>query len=437
MTFLYPASIWTAFNLLQVCTGFTVPTQQRTTAMFYRNRTTLRFQENDSNVAKVTSKDLTSTLLVDSGTPTVMAAYAKKKQSLRPLTFEVDIKDFLDNDKPYYALENEHAIVDDETGEVVGIVCTGRLEIPVGRESAGIPLAECLRHAGNAGSLAALLRNPKKKRHFYPASQYDVDVHPCKGKIKEELAKTFGGDQFYQSIKGNDPIILARCIDFSKRMAKIEFLLENDDGTWTVTFDNYVVAEALFHKKYPPPPVLPELAKPKGDSELANLKGGSPYGELGELINITRVWAFAGECLTMEATLPTTKPSDCQGHFYNNPTLPHSIMVFHNCDLIGRAMSEFTGVDIPFKQSDFGQYHGMKILSWTCLPETLHFADTGGLKLQAKVFLSEGELGEPGSTYVTESAVKQTETDQLVVVYKATGTFILNPITIASNPTAC
>ena len=61
-----------------------------------------------------------------------------------------------------------------------------------------------------------------------------------------------------------------------------------------------------------------------------------------------------------------------------------------------------------------------------CLPETLHFPDTGGLKLQAKVFLSEGELGLPGSTYVTESVVKQEETGR--VVYKATGTFILNPI---------
>lgn len=125
--------------------------------------------------------------------------------------------------------------------------------------------------------------------------------------------------------------LVPRCIDFSKRMAKIEFLLENDDETWSVSIDIYAVAEALFHKKYPPPPVLPELVKPKGDSELASLKGGNPYGELGELINITRVWAFAGECLTMEATLPTTKPSDCRGHFYNNPTLPHSIMVFHNC----------------------------------------------------------------------------------------------------------
>ena len=40
-------------------------------------------------------------------------------------------------------------------------------------------------------------------------------------------------------------------------------------------------------------------------------------------------------------------------------------MLFHNCDLIGKAISEFTGLDLPFKKSDFGQEPGMKMLSWT------------------------------------------------------------------------
>ena len=113
--------------------------------MSSRNRSTLRYQEDDRNVATV-----------DLDAATVLVAHAKKTQSLRFLTFEVD--------RPYYALENEHAIVDDATGEIVGFVCTGRVEIPAGRESAGVPFAECLRHAGVAGSVAALLRNPQKKR---------------------------------------------------------------------------------------------------------------------------------------------------------------------------------------------------------------------------------------------------------------------------------
>jgi hypothetical protein len=83
------------------------------------------------------------------------------------------------------------------------------------------------------------------------------------------------------------------------------------------------VPERLFQKMYPPPPVLPESVNPKG---------GNPYGTLEAMSNITRVWAFADECLTMEATLPPTKSFDCEGHFVNNnPVLPHSIMAFHNC----------------------------------------------------------------------------------------------------------
>jgi hypothetical protein len=139
--------------------------------MSSRNRSTLRYQEDDSNVAKVISQDLDSALrkdktlpLVDSDAATAMVTHAKKTQSLRSLTFEEDIKDLQDSERPYYALENEHAIVDDETGEIVGFVCTGRVEIPAGRESAGVPLAECLRHAGVAASVIVLLRNPQKKR---------------------------------------------------------------------------------------------------------------------------------------------------------------------------------------------------------------------------------------------------------------------------------
>ncbi len=132
----------------------------------------------------------------------------------------------------------------------------------------------------------------------------------------------------------------SRCTDFSKRMAKGELLLENDDGTWRVIFDNHIVPEPLFRKMYPPPQVLPEWTNPKC---------GSPYGDLGALSNITRVWNFAGECLTMEATLPPTKPSDCQGHFFNNPTLPHSIMVFHNCGTSSFVLSLESRVNVsPF-----------------------------------------------------------------------------------------
>ena len=93
-----------------------------------------------------------------------MAAHAKKKQALRPLTFEVEIKDFLDCDRLYYSLENEYAIVDNETGKAVGIVYTGRVEIPAGRESAGVPCTTFFCNAEKAGSALLVLHKLKKKR---------------------------------------------------------------------------------------------------------------------------------------------------------------------------------------------------------------------------------------------------------------------------------
>ena len=89
----------------------------------------------------------------------------KKSESLRAITFEDDIEKYFDITKYYYALDNEYAIVDDKTGEMVGFVCTtGRVDMPAGRESGGIPFAEASRHLSAAGSVATLLRNPEKKR---------------------------------------------------------------------------------------------------------------------------------------------------------------------------------------------------------------------------------------------------------------------------------
>ena len=146
-----------------------------------------------------------------------------------------------------------------------------------------------------------------------------------------------------------------RCTDFSKRKAKCDIILENADATWELTIDFSIVSALLFKKKYPPPPALPKSAKSNCES---------PYEAFGELNNIKSFSDVSGEWLTMEATLPPCKRSDCKGHFYDNPTLAHSVMLFHNGDLLGKAISEFTGLDLPFKRSDFGQEHGMKMLSW-------------------------------------------------------------------------
>jgi hypothetical protein len=57
------------------------------------------------------------------------------------------------------------------------------------------------------------------------------------------------------------------------------------------------------------------------------------YESIRTLNDIKSFSDLTGEWLTMEATMPPCKPRDCQGHFQNNPALPHSFMLIPN---IGR-----------------------------------------------------------------------------------------------------
>jgi len=182
-------------NLLDLCQGFiTPPTQHR---IIHRTPSPLFYKDEEDTTILLAPEEIVKTLQVkppllplngtdvidmaadttcslDSGicgvqdTFTILQSFPqqvpKKMYSLRSITFENDIKDFLDIAKPYYALDNEFAIVDDATDEVVGVVATAQVHMPLGRESGGIPFAEAGRHMGAAGSVAALLRNPQKKR---------------------------------------------------------------------------------------------------------------------------------------------------------------------------------------------------------------------------------------------------------------------------------
>lgn len=177
-------------NLLDVCQGFVVtPTHHR---IISRTPSPLFYKDGDTTISLALEKALQvkpqllplngtdvidmqpDTCSLDSGicgvqdTSTILQPFPqqvpKKMYSLRSITFEDDIEDFLDIAKPYYALDNEFAIVDDATDEVVGVVATAQVHMPLGRESGGIPFAEAGRHMGAAGSVAALLRNPQKKR---------------------------------------------------------------------------------------------------------------------------------------------------------------------------------------------------------------------------------------------------------------------------------
>ena len=179
-------------NLLAVCQGFIIPTTQH--RIIHRTPSPLFYKDKDTTIL-LAPEEIVKTLQfkpqllplngtdvidmaadtcsLDSGicgvqdTSTILhfpQQVPKKMFSLRSVTFEDHIEDFLDIAKPYYALDNEFAIVDDATDEVVGVVATAQVHMPLGRESGGIPFAEAGRHMGAAGSVAALLRNPQKKR---------------------------------------------------------------------------------------------------------------------------------------------------------------------------------------------------------------------------------------------------------------------------------
>ena len=178
-------------NLLDVCQGFITPTHHRIiprtpSPLFYKDDDTTTLLAPEEIVKTLQVKPpllpLNGTDVIDmaadtcsldrgicgvqdtSSTSQPFLQVPKKMYSLRSITFENDIEDFLDIAKPYYALDNEFAIVDDATDEVVGVVATAQVHMPLGRESGGIPFAEAGRHMGAAGSVAALLRNPQKKR---------------------------------------------------------------------------------------------------------------------------------------------------------------------------------------------------------------------------------------------------------------------------------
>ena len=179
-------------NLLDVCQGFVTPTQHGTISrtpspLFYKDEDIIISMAPEEIVKTLQVKPpllpLNGTDVIDMAadtcsfdggicgvqdTSTILQPFPqqvpKKMYSLRSVTFEDHIEDYLDITKPYYALDNEFAILDDATDEVVGVVATAQVHMPLGRESGGIPFAEAGRHMGAAGSVAALLRNPQKKR---------------------------------------------------------------------------------------------------------------------------------------------------------------------------------------------------------------------------------------------------------------------------------
>ena len=109
---------------------------------------------------------------------------------------------------------------------------------------------------------------------------------------------------------------------------------------------------------------------------------------------------------------------------------PHSLMLLHNGDLIGQAISKLTNREIPYKLRDEDHQGddkwGIKLVNWKCTPENLHFANRHGLNFQVRVYHNAGRLGEAGSSYNVQSLVTEQGTN--LVSYESSGTFVLEQL---------
>jgi hypothetical protein len=119
---------------------------------------------------------------------------------------------------------------------------------------------------------------------------------------------------------------LCRCTDFSKRTAKCQILLEHGDAIWELNINYYVIAEPVFEKMHPAP-ARQGIHKSSSSTQTST---SISYESLRTLNDIRSFSDITGEWLTMEAIMPPCKANDCQGHFQNNPALPHSFMIIPN-----------------------------------------------------------------------------------------------------------
>ena len=203
----------------------------------------------------------------------------------------------------------------------------------------------------------------------------------------------------------------------SKRSGTFSGVLKTNDTVWYITAKFYIISAPLFKRKFPPP-----LSTPPCSSYAST----NPYENLSS--KVQNIKAFSSpdkDWVCMEGMLPQVTCDDCSGHFHDNPALAHSVMIFHSCDLLGKAIEKLTGVHIPFKTSDSGQDYGLRPMSFDCTPQTLHFPNTYGLKFQVKAYCSSGEMGAPWSIYTVEFSAVQDVTE--LVCFKATGRFALTP----------
>ena len=159
--------------------------------------------------------------------------------------------------RPYYMLENDKAVLAD-LENAIAFSCSVTPKMPLGRECGDMIGGEAGRHMAIAGSVAAALRQkPKSGKHYYLALDHCM------------TRRTFQG---IGTAESGSSSIIATCVDFGKRTAKVEVLLETtgDHPAWHLEVEYAVIPEKVFKK------MMRNTAQPE---QVAIPGVSSPYKE--------------------------------------------------------------------------------------------------------------------------------------------------------------
>jgi hypothetical protein len=225
------------------------------------------------------------------------------------------------------------------------------------------------------------------------------------------------------------------CKEVTKREAVVDISFSTKDTIYHAHLKMSVVPARSFKMMFP------SADATEDDDQAYNDNNPNPYSCLetkdkdcnSALKDINFNDDGQGEWVTAQASLTPFKSPDCIGHFYRScaRATPHSLVLLHSGDLIGRAISRLTGRYIPFKRSlklkeDYVDAWGIKMVDWNCTPVTLNFVNTEGLNFEVKARLHQGLNGDKGSTYMVNCIVVGAESGD--TSYTSTGTFVLDPV---------
>jgi hypothetical protein len=265
--------------------------------------------------------------------------------------------------RPYYMLENDKAVLAD-LENAIAFSCSVTPKMPLGRECGDMIGGEAGRHMAIAGSVAAALRQkPKSGKHYYLALDHYMTRH------------TFQG---IGTAESGSSSIIATCVDFGKRTAKVEVLLETtgDHPAWHLEVEYAVIPKKVFKK------MMRNTAQPE---QVAIPGVSSPYKEFKGLPSAPTIVSSSCSYIKTIGHLPEIDASQCLGHFDGVPSMPIAFLSAYCCDLIAQSISALTNIPLEFKQDRERKCPLVHLLMGEMKAERLVSANTHGVTIECCV----------------------------------------------------